>query len=55
MITENYELKLSLKVMSENYPRKLSPSISMTQIYRDTGVSKKTFYASNAIFIKSLT
>ena len=30
--------------MSENYPRKLSPSISMTQkswdLYRDTGVSK---------------
>ena len=43
---KNYHRKLSVKIIPENHPRKLSPSISMRKIrkvviYRDTGISKK--------------
>jgi hypothetical protein len=31
IISRNYYWKLLLRIMSGNYPRKLSPSISMTQ------------------------
>ena len=42
-----------MKIIRENYPRKLSPSISMhgkVEIYRDTGVSKNLEIISTIFF-----